>query len=115
MLLFPSIKEGFGWPIIEAMACGCAVVTTGKNPMIEAGGKAAVYLNPGDIEEAAEITNEVLEWSETRKKEQLKLGYKNVKRFSRSLFAQKYKNAYYDALGLNVNSNKKTSSSNRRI
>ena len=43
-LLFPSLAEGFGWPIVEAMACGCPVITTGDAPMTEVGGAAAVYL-----------------------------------------------------------------------
>jgi glycosyltransferase involved in cell wall biosynthesis len=43
-LLFPSLAEGFGWPIVEAMACGCPVITTGEAPMTEVGGAAAVYL-----------------------------------------------------------------------
>jgi glycosyltransferase involved in cell wall biosynthesis len=43
-LLFPSLAEGFGWPIAEAMACGCPVVTTGEAPMTEVGGEHATYL-----------------------------------------------------------------------
>ncbi len=43
-LLFPSLAEGFGWPIIEAMACGCPVITTGEPPMNEVGGTVARYL-----------------------------------------------------------------------
>ena len=44
LLLFPSLAEGFGWPIAEAMTCGCPVLTTGQAPMTEVGGKAAYYL-----------------------------------------------------------------------
>ncbi len=44
VLLFPSLAEGFGWPIAEAMACGCPVITTGEAPMTEVGGEAATYL-----------------------------------------------------------------------
>ena len=45
-LLFPSLAEGFGWPIAEAQACGCPVVTTGRPPMTEVGGDAAIYIDP---------------------------------------------------------------------
>ena len=44
VFLFPSLAEGFGWPIIEAMACGCPVITTGEGPMNEVGGTVARYL-----------------------------------------------------------------------
>lgn len=43
-LLFPSLYEGFGWPIIEAQACGCPVVTTAEPPMNEVGGPDSLYL-----------------------------------------------------------------------
>jgi glycosyltransferase involved in cell wall biosynthesis len=44
LLLFPSIAEGFGWPIIEAQACGTLVLTTNDSPMNEIGGPAAFYV-----------------------------------------------------------------------
>jgi glycosyltransferase involved in cell wall biosynthesis len=44
-LLFPSLDEGFGWPIIEAMASGCPVITTNRSPMNEVGGNAAFYID----------------------------------------------------------------------
>jgi glycosyltransferase involved in cell wall biosynthesis len=43
-LLFPSLAEGFGWPIAEGMACGCPVITTDEAPMSEVGGPHAYYL-----------------------------------------------------------------------
>ena len=42
--LFPSLAEGFGWPIVEAQACGCPVITTDDAPMNEIAGPMAVYL-----------------------------------------------------------------------
>jgi glycosyltransferase involved in cell wall biosynthesis len=42
--LFPSLAEGFGWPIVEALACACPVITTDDAPMTEVGGQAAYYL-----------------------------------------------------------------------
>lgn len=44
LLIFPSLAEGFGWPIAEAMACGCPVLTTGEAPMTEVGGNVAYYI-----------------------------------------------------------------------
>ena len=43
-LLFPSLAEGFGWPLVEAQACGCPVITTDEPPMNEVAGDAAHYL-----------------------------------------------------------------------
>lgn len=43
-LIFPSLGEGFGWPIIEAMACSCLVVTTDHVPMNEIAGDFSLYL-----------------------------------------------------------------------
>jgi glycosyltransferase involved in cell wall biosynthesis len=41
--LFPSRFEGFGWPIMEAQACGCPVICTNSGPMPEAAGDAGLY------------------------------------------------------------------------
>ncbi len=43
-LLFPSLEEGFGWPLIEAAACGCPVLTTNQPPMNEVAGPQAAYV-----------------------------------------------------------------------
>jgi len=52
-LLYPSIEEGFGWPIIEAQACGCPVITTDKEPMRSIAGPAALLIDPAQPEQAA--------------------------------------------------------------
>lgn len=44
VFLFPSLAEGFGWPIVEAQACGTVVLTTDDSPMNEVGGPATCYL-----------------------------------------------------------------------
>jgi glycosyltransferase involved in cell wall biosynthesis len=41
-LIFPSLREGFGWPLIEAQACGCPVVTSDLAPMNQVAGPAAL-------------------------------------------------------------------------
>lgn len=55
MFLFPSISEGFGLPILEAMACGTPVITSTLTAMPEVAGDAALFVNPhqpGQIAEA---------------------------------------------------------------
>ncbi|TKD65543.1 glycosyltransferase [Flavobacterium sp. ASW18X] len=44
VFLFPSLAEGFGYPIIEALACGCPVITTNTGPMTEVGGELSWYI-----------------------------------------------------------------------
>ncbi|HEY6225630.1 MAG TPA: glycosyltransferase family 1 protein [Verrucomicrobiae bacterium] len=59
-LLFPSLAEGFGWPIIEAQACGCPVVTSNFAPMNEVGGDGAVFIDPKDSRSAAATLRDLL-------------------------------------------------------
>jgi glycosyltransferase involved in cell wall biosynthesis len=63
-LLFPSLAEGFGWPLAEAQACGCAVLTTDEPPMSEVAGSTAFYLRRlqfgEDIDQWAELGASIL-------------------------------------------------------
>jgi glycosyltransferase involved in cell wall biosynthesis len=79
-MIFPSYSEGFGWPIIEAQACGAPVITSNKAPMMsEVGGKAALYADPDD---ASSFTDQLRKLKDTEfRKEVIHLGYANAKRF----------------------------------
>jgi glycosyltransferase involved in cell wall biosynthesis len=65
LLIFPSLAEGFGWPIAEAMKCGCPVLTTDEAPMTEVGGDAAFYIpqrpDTGPSDWAAQAANRVVD------------------------------------------------------
>lgn len=49
-LLYPSHHEGFGLPILEAMACGTPVITSNRSSMPEVAGDAAILIDPDDLE-----------------------------------------------------------------
>ena len=50
-MIFPSRYEGFGWPIAEALACGCPVICSDSGPMPEAAGEAGL-IHPVENERA---------------------------------------------------------------
>ncbi len=80
-LVFPSLQEGFGWPIIEAQACGCVVFATNRAPMTEVGGDSAVYITPEDPAGAAGVLREYL-GDPARLDDMRKRGYENIRNFS---------------------------------
>ena len=77
-LVFPSLFEGFGLPLIEAQACGCPVLTSNTSSMPEIAGKGAIYVNPYSVES---IIRGIREIGKVREK-LIKFGFENVKRFS---------------------------------
>ena len=92
LLLFPSLAEGFGWPIAEAMAAGCPVITTEEAPMTEVGGSAAFYIPrksySAELSEIESWTNEgvktirrVLSLSRAEKALVVQNGFRNTVRF----------------------------------
>jgi glycosyltransferase involved in cell wall biosynthesis len=52
--VFPSLFEGFGMPVIEAMACGCPVVTSNRSSLPEVSGDAAILVDPQSVESILE-------------------------------------------------------------
>lgn len=104
--IFPSLAEGFGWPIIEAQACGCPVITTDAAPMNEIGGTAATYipvLNITDdaqqwVQQAAKTLKNLLAMSETQRQALVNEGIANVARFNADGAIEGYLNVYREVL-----------------
>lgn len=61
LFAYPSLYEGFGLPVLEAMACGTPVITSTAASLPEVGGKAAVLVPPQDVERIAQEMQRVLE------------------------------------------------------
>jgi glycosyltransferase involved in cell wall biosynthesis len=61
VVLVTSEAEGFGFPVIEALACGAIVVASDISPLMEVGGDAALYAPAGDVETWTEVVGAVLD------------------------------------------------------
>lgn len=76
----PSLYEGFGMGVVEAMACGCAVVTSSVSSLPEVGGDAVEYVDPHDVESIVDGLRRVLD--PTRRSELIRLGLERSREFS---------------------------------
>ena len=79
--VLPSLYEGFGLPILEAMQNGCPVVTSNVSSLPEAGGDAALYFDPNNPEDIAQTMEKVLSDKKLRET-MIKKGFEQVKKFS---------------------------------
>ena len=80
-LVFPTLWEGFGLPVLEAMACGTPVITSNVSSLPEVAGDAAILINPYNIEEITAAMQAIINDSETRKQLSEK-GLKRANQFS---------------------------------
>jgi glycosyltransferase involved in cell wall biosynthesis len=91
-LLYPSRFEGFGWPVIEAQACGCPVVCSNSGPLPEAAGDAGLFHDPDDEAGFAADLLRLLDpaqravWSEK--------SLRNAERFSTAQMVSQYIDIY---------------------
>jgi glycosyltransferase involved in cell wall biosynthesis len=81
LFVFPSLYEGFGLPVLEAMACGTPVVCSNASSLPEVAGDAALMVDPLDVEGLATAMERVLSDEELRA-ELTERGFKQARKFS---------------------------------
>lgn len=102
LFVYPSLYEGFGFPPVEAMACGTPVVTSNNSSLPEVVGDAAIKVNPYKEREISEAIYEII--SNKKKKEELiKRGLERVKHFSWNRAAEETLEVYLEVFMKRVN------------
>ena len=81
VFVYPSLYEGFGLPLLEAMACGVPVITSNKSSLPEIAGEAGILVNPEDAGEMREAIISVLD-DDSMKQEMIRKGLERAKTFS---------------------------------
>ena len=66
LFIYPSLYEGFGLPVLEAMACGCPTITSNLSSLPEVAGDAALLINPYSVQDIARAINKLLNNSQLR-------------------------------------------------
>ncbi|SRR5579883_149596 len=85
-LVYPSKYEGFGMPVVEAMACGCPIITCPNASIPEVAGQAAIYVNDDDVEGLVNALCDVQKPSV--RKSLISAGLEQAKQFSWSTMAK---------------------------
>lgn len=93
----PSFYEGFGIPVLEAMACGCPVITSKISSLPEVAGEAALLIDPENIEEISSAIKKVLTEKGTGNR-MIKLGYQQAKKFNWRKTAKETIESYQKAI-----------------
>ena len=99
-LVYPSKYEGFGMPILEAMACGCPVITCPNSSIPEVAGDAAIYVNDNDVDDLANALCEVQKPG--IRQSLITAGLAQAKKFSWTKMAQTVSSALIDATLLSL-------------
>ena len=92
-LLFPSRFEGFGWPIIEAQACGCPVICTNREPLPEVAGDGALLCDVDDYSAFGNAIVQLADQSEWRDALRRR-GLQNSLRYAKAQMITRFESLY---------------------
>jgi glycosyltransferase involved in cell wall biosynthesis len=97
-LVLPSFSEGFGLPVVEAMACGLPVAASRGGSLPEVIGPAGALFDPENAEEMASVMEDLLR-SSSRREQLRQSGLERVKRYSWSAAAQQTLSLFEEMVG----------------
>jgi len=97
--IFPSLYEGFGFPILESFQCGCPLICSNTSSFPEIAGDAAYYFDPYDSESIKNAVNKVLQ-DDNLKQEMRQKGHKQVEKFNWNKTASQTKDVYKKVMSL---------------
>jgi glycosyltransferase involved in cell wall biosynthesis len=97
LFVYPSLYEGFGLPPLEAMACGCPVITSNTSSLPEVVGDAGIMIDPNDINSLTESMLKILTNNQLRE-EMSKKSLERAKMFSWKKTAKETWNVYEDVV-----------------
>ena len=100
-LVYPSKYEGFGLPVLEALACGCPVITCPNSSIPEVAGNAAIYVEDSDVHAMADALCEVQKPS--IRQGLISAGLEQAKKFSWTKMADTVSSALINATLLHLN------------
>lgn len=93
LFLYPSLRESFGIPVLEAMRCGTPVVTSNTSSMPEVSGDGALFVDPARPQEIAEAIAKMMT-DENLRNEYVKKGFDRSAKFSWENMAKEVLNLY---------------------
>lgn len=96
-LVYPSLFEGFGLPVLEAMSCGCPILTSWRSPMEEIAGDSGWYFDPEDEDTLLATLQRFLKDPGERNRRIL-LGLERAPQFNLARFTEGLYAAYQEAL-----------------
>ncbi|HET7101042.1 MAG TPA: glycosyltransferase family 1 protein, partial [Terriglobia bacterium] len=97
LVVMPSTSEGFGLPVLEAMACGTPVACSNATSLPEVGGDAVEYFDPYNVEEMAAAMERVLD-SPSLQADMREKGLKQAAKFTWEECARKHLEVYRSVL-----------------
>jgi glycosyltransferase involved in cell wall biosynthesis len=101
LFVYPSVFEGFGLPVLEAMACGTPTITSAVSSLPEVAGDAALLVNPEDTDGLTDAILQILA-DQTLADQLREAGFRQVERFSWAHTAIATAAVYRDVLGLSM-------------